>query len=85
MNIEDELRVVLRREAAPQDFSRKVLAKTTGRRWPLYAIAAGVAFTALVGYQGIEAKRQLMTALRITRSTLQHTQAKVEEAERHTL
>ena len=85
MNIEDELRAALLREPAPPDFAARVLRKTKRSRWPVYAIAAGLSFAALVGYQGLEARRQLLTALTITRTTLQHTQAKVEQVERHTL
>ena len=96
MNLEDDLRRALRREPAPADFAARGLNKTRVlpfRRRPVtLAIAAALTLAALVPpavYQyrrrqrAIEARDQLLVALSITRSQLQHVKERVRRNTRH--
>jgi hypothetical protein len=98
MNLEDDLRRALRHQPAPVDFAARVLSKTRTRVLPFWrrpvtlAIAAALALAALVPpavYQyrryerSIEARDQLLVALSITRSQLQHVKERVRQNTRH--
>ena len=99
MNLENELRQALRREPAPPDFAAGILAKTrTIPRWrsrATLALAAGLVLAAIVPsailrhhreeQRALEARDQLLTALRITRIQLQHAKARIQRNTRHTL
>jgi hypothetical protein len=98
MNLEDDLRTALRREAAPADFTARVLAKTRvppfWRRPVTLAIAAAVALAALVPpsvyeyrrqRRAIEARDQLIAALSITRVQLQQVRERIRQNTRHKL
>jgi hypothetical protein len=92
MNLENELRQALRRQPAPTDFAANVLARVAvkkRRRVLAFAIAAGLAAAALIppavsAYhwrrQAVEAHRELLIALAITRTKLIETQARLERA-----
>lgn len=83
MNIEDQLRQALKREPAPADFKRKVMRALPGKRnrHLSLALAAALAVAAVVPVvvvelrhrRGIEARDQLVRALRVTNATLRHT------------
>ena len=91
MSFEDDLRRALQREPAPPDFAARVLARTRPRRFPL-AIAAALALAVLVPsgvYQyhqrqkAIEGRDQLIVALTITQTQLQHVQQQIQHNTRH--
>jgi hypothetical protein len=98
-DFEQELRAALRREAAPADFAAKLerrLPAPIWRRPAVWAIAAAVLFAALLPpavleyrrerqAQALEARRELIVALRITNVKLRQTKERVERATRHTL
>jgi len=92
MNLEDDLRRALQREAAPPDFAARVLARTRPRRAFLFAVAAAVTVAALVPpgiYQyrqrqkATEARDQLVLALSITQVQLLHIQQQIQHHTRH--
>ena len=109
MNFEDDLRAALQRQPAPSDFAVKVLARAlieekakvvtlpVWRRPAVWAIAAGIAITALLPpavleyrhqqeLRAREARRELVFALNITRAQLRQTRDRVHRATaRHTL
>jgi len=97
MNLDDDLRRALRREAAPAGFAGRVMARTKvipiWRRPMVWAVAAGLAVAAVVPgvyeyrrhERGIEARDQLLQALSITRVRLQHTKEKIQQNTRHRL
>lgn len=87
--LEDELRKALARENPPAGFADRV----TGRkrkvlempRWYAAAVAAALLIATGGAYgfrrhQGIEAKREVMLAMRITSQKLNHVQAAVRES-----
>ena len=94
MNLENELREALRREPAPADFAANVLARAAvKRRRPALAVAmaAGLVAAALIPpavsdyhrrqqARALEARRELLVALSITRTKLLQTQARIERA-----
>jgi len=92
MNLENELREALCREPAPADFAANVLARAAvKKRRPALALAmaAGLVAAALIPpavseyhrrQQAMEAHRELLLALSITRTKLQQTQARLERA-----
>ncbi|HZL57899.1 MAG TPA: hypothetical protein VFC21_12485 [Bryobacteraceae bacterium] len=93
MSFEDDLRAALRHEPAPTDFAAKVLSRTRAgwRRPAVWAIAAGITLAALAPpavleyrhrreERGLEAKRELFVALRITRAKLQQSRERVHRA-----
>ena len=95
MNLEDDLRAAMRREPAPPDFAAKVLRKTQvvslWRRPATWAMAAAIAAAAIIpsAYEyrqrqrALEAKEQLIAALTITQTQLQHTKEKLLQNSRH--
>jgi len=112
-DFEKELRMALRREEPPADFAAKVLARAkesktaeerpkvvempVWRRPLVWAVAAGLAVTALVPpavqqYQqrrqeerAMKAEKELLFALSITRAKLQHTREKIQRSTRQPL
>lgn len=93
MNLESELRSALKRREAPPGFAGRVLARTArpapGRR--LLRITAWAAAASLVAAsgleyrnyrQGVQAKEQVMLALRIAGSELNAVQQKLEQRNR---
>jgi len=97
MNLEDDLRRALRKEAAPAGFAGRVMARTRvipiWRRPVVWAMAAGLVVAAVVpaAYEyrrherGIEARDQLLLALSITRVQLQQAKEKIQQNTRHKL
>ncbi len=101
MNLENELREALRREAAPEGFADRVLAKTRGagpmwRRPVVLAVAAALVMTVAIPSEvaryrrreqrrAIEARDQLIQALAITRVQLRHAKEQIRRNTRHTL
>lgn len=100
MNLEHELREALRREAAPEGFAARVLAKTghapRWRRPATLALAAAVLLAVLIPSEvsdyrrreqrrGLEARDQLVNALAITRVQLQHARERIRRNTRHAL
>jgi hypothetical protein len=98
VNIEDDLRRALRREAAPSDFAATVLAHTTRRslsgRVAVLALAAALAFAVIIPttvhqyrqrQHALQAKDQLMAALSITRAQLQQAKEKIRRNTRNKL
>jgi len=95
MNLEDDLRAALRREPAPPDFAAKVMRRTRvvsiWHRPVTLAIAAAIAAVAILppAYEyrqhqrALEAKDQLIAALSITQTQLQHTKQKLLQNTRH--
>jgi hypothetical protein len=89
MRLEDELKLALRREDPPRDFTERVLAGVgtgrSARRWWPAAIAATVLLTAGVQFEhqrhvraeGERAKQQVMLALQITSRKLQFIKEKI--------
>ena len=87
---ENQLRAALRREPPPPDFAAKVLARTNSNRgnkryWmPLAAaLLAGAVIPAVVverhrHEQALEARRQLVSALQITRAKLNFAKEKIQ-------
>jgi hypothetical protein len=95
-DFERELRAALRREAAPPDFAAKLKRRLPTPMWKrpaVWAIAAAVLFAALLPpavleyrrERGLEARRELMVALRITNVKLRQTKERIQRATRHTL
>lgn len=95
MNLEDDLRAALRREPAPQDLAHAILAKTqrhTTVRTLALPLAAAIGALALLPAawqyrqheQALAAKDQLIEALSVTRTQLEHTQEKIHSNTRHT-
>ena len=87
---ENELRAALRREPAPEGFASRVIARTPRRRRVLpWALAAGLA-AGLVLPLGVyehrreqavraeQAKRELVTALNITRAKIRQTRESIQ-------
>ena len=97
MNLEDDLRRALRKEAAPTGFAARVVARTRvvpiWRRPAVWTIAAGLLVAAAVPSaweyrrheRGIQARDQLLLALSITRDRLQQTKEKIQQNTRHKL
>lgn len=101
MNLENELRDALRREAAPEGFADRVLARTRKaapwwRRPVTLALAAALLMAIAIPSEiaesrlreqrrAIEARDQLITALAITRVQLRHAKAKIRRNTRHAL
>jgi hypothetical protein len=96
MNLEDDLRRALQREAAPPDFAARVLRKTRvlpfWRRPVTFAIAAALLLAALAPpavyeyrkhQRAVEARDQLILALAITKVQLQHVREKISRNTRH--
>lgn len=93
MSFESELHDALRRKAAPDGFTDKVMNAIEGhqvrpRRVPRIAAAAAALVIVLGGWtihrveerrEGQRAKAQLMTALRLTSKKLQETQQHVQD------
>ncbi len=84
MTWEDDLRRALRTKQPAPDFTERVLARVPTRRRPHWAWAAVAAslFTLVSGagwreYQGLKAKRNLMTALDIAASKLDQARDRV--------
>jgi hypothetical protein len=94
IDFEGELRGALRRESAPADFAKKLRARLpvdipVWRRPVVWAIAAVLLLAALLPpsiseYQrrlrerGMEARRELMVALRITSAKLHQTRERIQ-------
>lgn len=93
MSFESELQEALRRKAAPDGFTDKVMNaierhQVRPRRVPRIAAAAAALVIVLGGWtihrveerrEGERAKAQLMTALRLTSKKLQETQQHVQD------
>jgi len=86
MDLENELRLALRRTTAPAGFADRVLARNRRRRSSGLFWATGVAAAALIGfftyqrYQQMaeeQAGRQAVLALRIAAEKLNYARAKV--------
>jgi len=85
--LEDELRRALAREDAPEGFAGRVLARTArrpagARRWlaaaAMVVVAAG-AGAAWREHQGLEAKREVMLALRLAAAPVERVQIEIRE------
>ena len=91
MNLEDELKLALRRKQPPPGFRQRVLAATQRprRTYAYRSIAAAVLLTAILGgttahyveqrREGERAKEQVLEALRITSHTLRDTREHIHE------
>lgn len=91
MNLEDELKLALRRKQPPPGFRQRVLAATRRprRAYAYRSIAAAVLLTAILGgttahyveqrREGERAKEQVLEALRITSHTLRDTREHIHE------
>lgn len=84
--LEEELKQALARMEPPAGFPARVLAAARPAPWRHYgALAAGLMILMAGGgmayrqHQGEEAKRQVMTAMRITAGKLNRIQAHVRE------
>ena len=96
IDIEGELRGALRREAAPADFAKKLRARVpvempVWRRPMIWAIAAVLLLAASIPpsvseyrrrqrERGMEARRELVIALRITNMKLHQAREKIQRA-----
>lgn len=93
MNIDDELRSALRREAAPPDFTANVLAGARRLAAPFWrrpvtlALAASLTLAALIPpaisehrrrKRALEAETQLLTALTIAETQLERVSATIQ-------
>ena len=89
--LEQELKQALARKDPPPDFAGNVVARANrpavrpGRGVPRW-LATAAAVIVMVGgaqawrwHQGLEAKRQVMEAMRLTAGTLNHIQTRVKE------
>lgn len=92
-DLENELRVALRRRAAPEGFAERVVNRVQSRRrpqsgWRQWAVAASLTLAVGIGglqydrgerrqREGEEAKEALVTALGIAGSKLAYAQSKV--------
>jgi hypothetical protein len=89
VNLDDELRAVLRRVEPPAGFAARVTARAQRRRayrFAAWAAAAAMLMAAGLQYQrqrdGERAKEQAMVALRIAAREIQSVQAKMERIHR---
>jgi hypothetical protein len=85
MNLEDEIRIALRRREPSPDFTDRVLSRASPARpqwvrWVAALAASLMLMAALAGYrhyQGERAKSQVLLALRITARQLNKAQHRV--------
>lgn len=97
MNLEHDLRRVLRRESPPAGFASRVLQRierdaAPKRRW-MRAVAASLTLTAILGgwgarevhqrREGERAKEQVLLALRIAGEKVRHAQHEVRDIGSH--
>jgi hypothetical protein len=91
MNLEEQLRLALRREDPGPDFTAQVLARTSPkplvavrRTWVSWMAALAASLLLMAGalayrqYQGERAKSQVLLAMRIAASKLNKAQKKVQ-------
>lgn len=84
MNLESELKDVLRRADPPDGFADRVMRNVeTGfgpsrsRLKPAATLAAGILIAATLGGLGIHARNELLTAMRIASQKVAHAQQQV--------
>ena len=85
--LEDELRRALAREDAPEGFAERVMARARhrpagARRWLAAAamlVVAASAGAAWRQHQGLEAKREMMLALRLAAAPVERVQIEIRE------
>ena len=87
--LEQELKQTLARKPAPPGLEEKILRRSRPERRPLFRrwLAAAAAFVALTTgslveyrqYRGEQAKRQLITAMKITAVKLNRIQTRLQE------
>jgi hypothetical protein len=96
---EDELRAALRREPAPPDFAARLRRRLPTPIWQrpvVWAVAAALLLAALIPpavsqhrrqerERALEARRQLIVALKITSIKLRQTRERIQRATRHTI
>jgi hypothetical protein len=83
--LEDELRRAFAREDAPEGFAGRVMARTSrrpavARRWLAVAamlVVATGAGAAWRQHQGLEAKREVMLALRLAAAPVERVQVEI--------
>jgi hypothetical protein len=94
VSLEDDVRSALVREPAPPGFGDRVLARAQGkhsRSALVWAIAAGVTIGALIPgaaleyrhrekERALEARRELIVAITITRAKFRETREKIQRA-----
>lgn len=86
--VEEELRRALERKNPPPDFAGRILRRKPGAHWHRW-IAAAAALVVLSGggygyrlHRGMEAKRQVIMAVRIAAVKTSRIQAQVKELTR---